>query len=363
MSLRGGDEGARRLGEKLVREVEVEGLSEIFKALREMEDRKGRITENDTARTPRNIFGIKELDALIQNEEPSIVELVSPPPTHHFSGAGKTSLLYLLIAHAILPPTFSSNIPLPGLDTAIILFDPLSHFSVTRLTTILLATLKSASATANHSLPPAHDLTAIIHRSLQHVHIFRPSSWPSLLATLKTLPDTHLFSFAAHKSAHKRIHSLILDDADAFLPTIRSSTASSSSAAATSSSATSNLTNASTLLTHHLRNLTTLLSCTAILTSSSVSPGLFRPGLPLSWPVGSHVTRLAVRRVDVVPFAPQSSVEEAERERAQRWEVVARRRFECWKVGGSGGQEGGEGFVFWVGEAGVGVGVGVGEVL
>lgn len=65
------------------------------------------------------------------------------------------------------------------------------------------------------------------------------------------------------------------------------------------------------------------------------------------------VTRLAVRRVGVVKFKPQVSVEEAEAERAQRWDVVRRGRFECWKVGV--GSKDGEGFVFRVGEKGVDV--------
>jgi hypothetical protein len=59
-------------------------------------------------------------------------------------------------------------------------------------------------------------------------------------------------------------------------------------------------------------------------------------------------TRLAVRRVEVLKFAPAMSVEEAEAERAQRWDVVRKGRFECWKVG-LGSRES-EGFVFRVGD-------------
>lgn len=59
-------------------------------------------------------------------------------------------------------------------------------------------------------------------------------------------------------------------------------------------------------------------------------------------------TQLAVRRVGVVKFKPQVSIEEAEAERSQRWEVVGRGRFECWKAGIGG--KNGEGFVFRVGE-------------
>lgn len=55
-------------------------------------------------------------------------------------------------------------------------------------------------------------------------------------------------------------------------------------------------------------------------------------------------------------------MEEAEGERARRWDVVGRGRFECWKVGGTGavvggggGKEEGRGFVFRVSKTGVGV--------
>lgn len=61
-----------------------------------------------------------------------------------------------------------------------------------------------------------------------------------------------------------------------------------------------------------------------------------------------HVTRLAVRRVDVLRFAHEMSWEQASAEAAKRWEVVKRGRFECWKVGGV--RDGFEGFVFRVGE-------------
>lgn len=61
-----------------------------------------------------------------------------------------------------------------------------------------------------------------------------------------------------------------------------------------------------------------------------------------------QVTRLAVRRVEVLKFAPAISAEEAEVERKQRWGVISKGRFECWKVGKDG-----KGFVFRVSEEGV----------
>jgi len=57
--------------------------------------------------------------------------------------------------------------------------------------------------------------------------------------------------------------------------------------------------------------------------------------------------------VEVLRFAPEMSIEQAEAERGQRWEVVKRGRFECWRVGAGGGDGVGDGFVFRVGMHGV----------
>ncbi|KAH6633678.1 hypothetical protein C7974DRAFT_453128 [Boeremia exigua] len=327
------DVEAKRLGEKLLLDVQVEGLSSILSSLREL-DAEGNAS---TTKTP---FGIPELDALTSSSSPAILELISPPSTHHPSGAGKTSLLYLIIAHAILPPSFPSIPHLNGHDAAIILLDPLHHFSVPRLATTILSLLTS-------HLPAPVDpdtksaLTTLTARCLAHVHIFHPTSWPSLLATLRALP-TYLFT-APHPSAHRRIHSLLLDDADAFTASLR--------AAPAMSSTTGPLTAASRALTAEVARLAALLSCNAVLTASAAAPSGFRALVPVAWPPGQEVVRVAVRRVGVPRFAAGMGVQAAEAERGQRWDVVRRGRFECWRVGGEGR---GDGFVFRVGREGGG---------
>ncbi|KAF1934720.1 hypothetical protein EJ02DRAFT_302952, partial [Clathrospora elynae] len=232
------------------------------------------------------------------------LELVSPPPTHHPSGAGKTSLLYLTIAYAILPANFAPSIVLEGQDAAVVLFDPLSHFSVARLAEVMLNLLISKIQGTGRDLDEATKATmrSLVRRSLLHVHIFRPQSWGSLISALRSLPD-YLFDQTRHKSMHRRIHSIILEDIDAFTWSIRSSPSSS-----LASTTTSNLLSvASNNLTTQLTKLSTLFSCAKILTSHSMSPSAFRPVLPTSWPQGSAVTRLAIRRVEVLKFAPAIS--------------------------------------------------------
>ena len=181
------------------------------------------------------------------------------------------------------------------------------------------------------------------------MHIFLPSSWDSLVSTLHSLP-AYLFSPARHKSTHRRIHSLILDDVDAFIWPLRAAHADKNTSAR---STTSPFTTASHQLTAQIKTLTAQLACHAVLTSSSLAPSSFRPPLPTAWPSGLNVTRLGVRRVEVVKFAPEMSVEQAEGEKGQRGEIVRRGRFEVWKVSTGPGQEAGERFVFRVGERGV----------
>ncbi|KAF1972039.1 hypothetical protein BU23DRAFT_581235 [Bimuria novae-zelandiae CBS 107.79] len=272
-----------------------------------------------------------------------VLELVSPPCTHHPSPAGKTSLLHLIITHAILPASLSC-VPLSSQNAAVILFDPLHRFSVPFLARTLFAHLTSALTTAGQDLTSPtlkNEVTHCVKTALAHVHIFRPSSWAALLATLRSL-ETYLFDGTRHTSSHRAIRSLVLDDIDAFIPSIRST-----SSAIPSGAGANPLTAASTQLTFHVEKLATLLSCAVVTTSRSPSANAFHALLPMSWPAGMQVTRVAVRRVEVLKFAPWVSVEEAEGERGQRWEVVSRGRFEAWKVGV--GREG-EGFVFRVGD-------------
>ncbi|KAF2729177.1 hypothetical protein EJ04DRAFT_528001 [Polyplosphaeria fusca] len=373
-------DGVQRFGERLVSEVEVETLSELFASLRESIDHEDL----------RSTFGIPELDALLAptqpqprpappqqqqqqpgnaassevpwrpdppqtqtpREKPSqggpILELISPPTTQHPSPSGKTSILTLLTTLSILPSTLTST-PLHGQSSTIILLDPLSHFSVPRLATAMTTHIHSCLHASHTPLtPPLRTaITSLVTRSLSHLHIFRPQSWSALLATLAEL-ETYLLSPShahKHKSQHRAVRALIVDDVDAFAWALRASASSSENP----------LANASARLTRHLVRLSRLLGCAVVVSARAVAmQGVYRAAMPVSWPKGVVVTRVAVRRVEVVRFAPGISVEEAGREAGERWEVVRRARFEVWRVGGRT-EDGGEGFVFWVNDRGVGV--------
>lgn len=374
---------------------------------------------NPSPSTTRHLQANQQHAAITQPSQLAgtpILELISPPQTHNPSSSGKTSLIYLITALAILPQSLS-NIHLGGHDAAIIVFDPLAHFNIARLATVMVSYIKQQIHNysgieeeygVNEQLK--EEMTNCVRRALQHVHIFRPQSWDSLLSTLSHLPS-YLFSPSKHKSTDRRIHSLILEDIDAFYWNIRNSNSSSSFSSDSNATKTNSdtlllggagqptgtakispLTAASNHLTTHIQFLRDLFSCAVLLTSHSTSPAVFRPSIPTSWagarasatnapvtktvgapqttstrtpasasapaPPPMTVTRLAVKRVDVVPFAPGLSISQAEHERAPRWDVVSRGRFECWRVGG-GSQRGwreDEGFVFRVLACGVVVG-------
>ncbi|KAB2108811.1 hypothetical protein AG0111_0g3169 [Alternaria gaisen] len=324
-------------------EVDVEDLSSVFRSLREFVISEDNITIG-TNTTQTSHFNVPEIDRLISGSDSPVLEIVSSPPTQHPSGAGKTSLLYFMIAHAILPPTFRA-VSVGGQGVAVVLFDPLHHFSILRLAETMLSLVNSQLLSTDLEInePLRVDVKIMVKAALQHLHIFYPKSWPSLLATLDSLPDYLLNQTTPHKSMHHRIQSIVLEDIDAFIWSIRNTNTSSVSMSSNT------LAMASTQLITRLTKLIKLFSCGAVLTSQSTSQSSYRPALPTSWPQGTSVTRLAIRRVDVPKFAPAISVEEAEKERPQRWEVVSRGRFECWKVGA--GARDGEGFAFRVGKA------------
>ncbi|KAF2713039.1 hypothetical protein K504DRAFT_461622 [Pleomassaria siparia CBS 279.74] len=277
-----------------------------------------------------------------------ILEFISPPPNHTPSGSGKTSLIYLISALAILPSTFSS-VALGGCNAAVVILDPLAHFNVRRLAEVCVCLVLSKIGDKGRlEIDLKEKIKETVRVALVHVHIFRPTSWIDMVEVLKQMQE-YIFDGARHQSMKRRIHSIVLEDVDAFYWDIRSTSVSTTDA----STLPSPLAAASTTLTKAVLSLSTSLSAAILLTSHSgtSNPKTFRAPIPLStsWPAHVSIVRLAIRRVDVLRYAPGISVEEADGERGQRWEVVKRGRFECWKVVGAGGKENdGGGFVFTV---------------
>ncbi|CAI6333699.1 unnamed protein product [Periconia digitata] len=362
------DDDARRLGERLLGEVESEGLSELFASLRELSLPPNHIP---------SIFGIPKLDALLSqpqqhrlpppnpapptssphhhqpgqeiNPQPSspprhptsttqphplTIDLISPPYSTHPSGSGKSTLTSLLIIYAILPQSLL-GVPLNGTASTIILFDPLSRFHTPRLTQFLLHHLTTVLSSHNHSPNAPHvrkEILQCIRTALSRVLIFRPAGWTALLATLTSLSSSLLATNDSQRvllSSNSKIHAVIFEDVHAFTPHIRAASIPSVSANPSPLA----------LLAPYIRTLhETLRPEVVVLTSLSPTPisSIQHGGAVGASVSGVAVTRVAVRRVEVTRFAPGVSVEEAEGERGMRWEVVKRGRFEVWRVGGSG---------------------------
>ena len=145
---------------------------------------------------------------------PPVLELTSLIP-----GSGKTHLLYLMTAMAVLPQTFEDK-TLGGLDTVVIILDVDDRFDVHRLANIINAHVGSLferagseSATPSASSAEAEDTVGdLVRKSLQHVHIFRPQSLPSLLAQVADL-EAYLLDISRHHSSDKQLGAIILDSA------------------------------------------------------------------------------------------------------------------------------------------------------
>ncbi|GAB7345858.1 hypothetical protein MBLNU457_4111t2 [Dothideomycetes sp. NU457] len=334
---------AEDLGKRLVAEIEEERFDELLFTLRTIKDPE--------SSTRTGVDAIDELlavfsgstkppdeqdarDVLTRSAQvtrrrpPPFIELTSPS-----SGNGKCHLLYYLVAVAVLPRHLHSTF-IGGHDGATIVMDNDNRFSVPRLIQIMqhlmnnkIAQAKMSSASETQ-LPTSKDADGAIEAALSHVHIFRPQSMESLLATITNLRD-YVFDPESHYSSHKRIHSIMLSSASAFYWQDRCDMDTAAALSTTSASGTTNLKPRSGYiqLATSLRSISAELSCPVIYTTwttSSVQPGstAIRPSLPNPWPTLPFL-RLVVQRRPVRKLPGAISAEEALRDRKDRSEAVA----------------------------------------
>ncbi|KAK8197518.1 putative Rad51 family DNA repair protein [Phyllosticta capitalensis] len=362
---------AEDLGRRLLGEVEEAGLDEILKSVKSLAEPE--ISSR---------FGIPPLDSLLgvfeqhaaslaaQRKPPTspsverkskqtqkdslntrtpVIELTSLGP-----GAGKTHLLYLITALAILPEAHG-GIEIQGRSSAVIFIDADGRFSVERLVQVMKSHMgqriqqHNRKTTSNEAGPEVHEVaideteqTSIISHALDHVHILQPQSYAALISTLTQLP-TYLFDASAHKSFHRPLHSIILDSASAFFHPLKAAEEHASipqaqyngPAIASTTIASNTTSEAYAALVRELRSLQRQLHCAVITTTSSLSVSkldggnspfpTLRPLLPPAFTSFATV-RLAVTREIVPAFPPAMSVQEALRERAQRQAVVEQGR-------------------------------------
>lgn len=269
------------------------------------------------------------------------------------TGAGKTQLLYYIIAKMVLPDRHNST-ALEGKNGAVVFFDTDGRFDVQRLLQIMTSHIASRVSEEDSIA----DTQELIERSLQHVHVFQPRSLDGLLGTLEGLKK-YLFDTTAHFSSNRAVHGLFIDSASAFYWETRADfendrlTALNAKAPGASTAAMPPpKPNPYTLLINRLRSLQQTLNCAVIATSTASRFKDAATGeqsirtLPAPWP-SFPTTRLIVRREQVRKFAMGIAWEDAERDKLLRQDAVEKAQFVANSL------HGGEGFRFAITRNGV----------
>jgi hypothetical protein len=254
--------------------------------------------------------------------EDMLIELTSSN-----SSAGKTELLYLITAAATLPRSVN-GIDIQGKEAAVVFIDTDNRLDVAVLYQSMKQRIKSLLVEAAD-----HQLDTIVESALQHVHIFRPESFPSLLDTIDALPD-YLLGETLPQSSHDRpLHSIVLDGLTQFYWDIRADNENRETQALDHvPSATGSIADPRPrylVLMNKLKDLSQRFECLVIGTTWTLSnqrpedQGVYLhaafPTLP--------VARMETERASVKPFAPCISVEDANLQRQQREEEVKKHKF------------------------------------
>ncbi|KAL8889805.1 MAG: hypothetical protein Q9192_005961, partial [Flavoplaca navasiana] len=201
---------AEALGANLLREVKVEGLDELLRTLRfnNLPQEHQTYTNVPAIDKILNIFTSAQNHPNNQHQSP-VLELVGSSPC-----SGKTQLLYHIITRLLLPLSYN-NIPLAGKNTAIILLDLRSNFSLLRLRDVISNYIRSCLP---QDVPPLEkeSIIALIHDLLHHLHVFRPQSSASFLSTLQSV-EKYVLDLQAHISANRTVGAVVISGIDAFI--------------------------------------------------------------------------------------------------------------------------------------------------
>lgn len=270
-----------------------------------------------------------EQHKVVRHAQGPVLELVGAVPC-----SGKTQLLYYLVGLSLLPPKHE-DITLGGRGSAVILFDLGSSFSVLRLQKLMVSHVVSCSDKGSEPSSMS-TILPIVQSSFEHLHVFRPQTSLSLIATLSNL-HVYLFNTASHVSANRSVGSIILHDVDSFLWQDRLEDAEDQTIEANAPQKFGLLSSRFCDLVAHFRRLQAEFSCLVVATSSALSTTTYtridgqmvpvlRSHLPNIW--RNFVTvRLIVQRDSVRKFPLGVSAEEAATEASQRREAVEKSGF------------------------------------
>lgn len=263
----------------------------------------------------------------IREKPPSAIEI-----TGLSACSGKTQLLYYLVANAVLPAELEGT-PLGEKEQTVVVVDLSGSFSILRLRDIMTTIIAQRS-----SFSDDQTTALIIRDSLMHLHVFRPQSTSSLLATLASLSDYLLEQPSKHHSSNRVLGMLAIKDLSSFLWQDRLNAEDAADPAVADMNMAGNaiLVQRYRDLVAHLRRIYDLFSCTIVATNWGLSPTTsmmgqpaLRPHLPAVWNNFCTV-KIVVERDGVSKFSPGMSVEEAKAESDQRWEAVEQNGFSAW---------------------------------
>lgn len=276
----------------------------------------------------------------VRGRPPAVIEITDAAPC-----SGKDQLLCHMLATSLLPPEHD-NISIHGKGQAAVVLDLSNVFSVLQLQRIMYVHICS-KVSASSSTLSEQDISSLILDCLTHLHIFRPHSTPSLLATLDSLPSYLLSKPCAHFSANRFLGLVAINDISAFLWQDRLDADDE-----VGLDFTNNVEKASNSpflqryrnLVMSLRRLQELFPCTIVATNWGLAPitsvggqPALRPHLPPIWDSFCTV-KIVVERDMVTKFRPGTSIEDASGEAAQRLKAVEKSAFSGWvNWWGSGG--------------------------
>ncbi|OKL57892.1 hypothetical protein UA08_06797 [Talaromyces atroroseus] len=284
-----------------------------------------------------------------------VIEISSPS-----SGGGKSQLLYYLAAIAVLPSSFKGK-KIGGRNGAVVLLDTDGRLDVKRLYEIAEGAIQHAQRASSTDVDTnettaaeAAAIASLIRDSLQHVHIFRPQSSSSLLATLKSL-DKYLLDMRRHRSATRPLHAVILDSASAFYwqDRMRDDVARTQEIGRSAAEIKQDREQRKTFylnilyqdIASELRRIQTIFECSVVYTTWGLNrafsdknapyahlwsgPPSFKPHLPPPWNSFPDL-RLVVQRDTVRPYPASSTYTEIERDAPIRQGVVRQGKFSAW---------------------------------
>lgn len=127
------------------------------------------------------------------------------------SAAGKSQLLYYLTVIAVLPAMID-NIQIGGRNAAVVFIDTDGRFDADRLLAVARGIIQQR---LKQQMVEQPDIETTLLTSLQHIHVFRPTSSASLLATIHSL-ESYLFDISRHISTKRSLHAILIDSATSF---------------------------------------------------------------------------------------------------------------------------------------------------